>query len=257
MSVKLIALAILVLGLLAVAIAYCKGRNSRSYHLVSAVVSPVSRMLFRAPPGDIAVPYANSRGQLEPDWRWMHPESIGVDAGPDAYSVFATAESVWFLNDQGPMVYRHLAGDATVAASVRARKHTDPSAAPDMEWQFAGIMLRDPAGGAWMARENYVFNVIGFCCGELQIETKSTVNGKSFIHSKKWEGGDADLSIERNGAKFVLRARRDASDPWQELVTYDRPDLPERLQVGLIVYALSMGRGRHDLQASFHNITIQ
>lgn len=256
MSIKLIVLAALVPALLAVFMAYYKGRDSRSYRIVSAVVSPVSRWLFRESTSDVSPPYANVTGQLEPEWKWVHPELVGLESRRDSFSMFAKAESVWFLNSQGPMVYRHLVGNAKVVVSVKARKHSDHAASPDMEWQFAGIMLRDPAGGAWMSRENYVFNVVGYCCGELQVETKSTVNGKSQIHSKKLNGSDADLMIERKGSKFMLRVRTDAVYPWQDLITFDRPDLPLRLQIGLIVYAHSEGRGRHDLQASFSGISI-
>ena len=87
--------------------------------------------------------------------------------------------------------------------------------------------------------------------------TKSTVDGQSQVNSLKWAGGDADLMIERKGSKFMLRARSSAAQPWQDVVTYDRPDLPQRLQLGLVVYALSWGRGRHDLQAFFNNISVQ
>jgi hypothetical protein len=245
------------LVLVALGIAYYKGRNSRSWEWVSTVVAPVSERLYRETPNDITLPYANPAGQLEAGWRWLNPQQVDVEPAPGAFSMFAATESLWFLNTQGPMVYRHLVGDATVAASVKARKRSARESPPDMEWQFAGLMLRDPAGGAWMSRENYVFNVIGFCCGELQVETKSTVNGKSHIHSMRWDGSDADLSIERKGSTFTMRARRSADDAWQELVKFDRPDLPERLQVGLIAYAHSEGRGRHDLQASFNHISVR
>lgn len=44
MSVKLIVLGVVVLALLAVAMAYAMGRNSRSYHLVSTLLAPVGQI---------------------------------------------------------------------------------------------------------------------------------------------------------------------------------------------------------------------
>ena len=253
--------ALLVLAGLALFMAHYKGRDSRSFRAVSAIVAPISRRLHHDSASEIRLPYANPHGQLEPEWRWLQRDGIAIDPRTDSLAMAATRESLWFLNTRGPLVYRQLVGDGTVSALVKARKRSDPAQPPDMEWQFAGLLLRDPASDAWMSLENYVFNVIGFCCGELQVETKSTREGASEIHSFRWDSGDAELAIQRNGARFTLRARRaaggDEAAAWRELVSYERPDLPARLQVGLILYAHSQGRGRHDLQAYFEKITIR
>ncbi|HKX42697.1 MAG TPA: hypothetical protein VJO99_16190 [Burkholderiaceae bacterium] len=249
---------LLVLAGLALFMAYYKGRDSRSYRAVSAIVAPISQRLHHDTTSDIRPPYASPRGQLEPEWQWLQRDGITIEPRTDSLEIAATRESLWFLNARGPLVYRQLVGDGTISAVVRARKRTDPTIPPDMEWQFAGLLMRDPASDAWMSLENYVFNVIGFCCGELQLETKSTREGGSEIHSFRWDSGDAELAIQRSGARFTLRARRAGSgDAWRELVSYERPDLPARLQVGLILYAHSQGRGRHDLRAFFEQIAVR
>jgi hypothetical protein len=256
--VALLIVALLALAGLAVFMAYYKGRDSRSYRAVSAVVAPITRRLHDDDASDLHLPYANPRGQLEPAWRWLRLDRVAIEPRPDNLTVAATHESLWFLNARGPVAYRTLVGDGTLSAVVRARKRSDPSQPPDMEWQFAGLLLRDPASEAWMSLENYVFNVVGFCCGELQVETKSTRDGLSEIHSFRWDSADAELAIQRSGARFTLRARRASSDDaWRDLVSYERPDLPARLQAGLILYAHSQGRGRHDLQASFEQIAVR
>ncbi|HEY9068579.1 MAG TPA: hypothetical protein VIO33_26570 [Burkholderiaceae bacterium] len=260
--VAILIVALLVLAGLALFMAHDKGRDSRSYRAVSAVVAPISRRLHHDTTSDIRTPYANPRGQIEPEWRWLQRDAVEIEPRTDRLALIATRESLWFLNARGPLVYRQLVGDGTVSAVVKARKRSDPASPPDMEWQFAGLLLRDPASDAWMSLENYVFNVIGFCCGELQVETKSTRQGLSEIHSFRWDSGDAELAIQRSGARFTLRARRVGShdnrgDAWRELVSYDRPDLPARLQVGLILYAHSQGRGRHDLRADFEQIAVR
>jgi len=255
-------IAIVVLALAALGMAYYKGRDSRSYRAVSALVTPLLAPLARALQHDdtaaLALPYSNPALQLDAAWRWRNADRVVVDTTrSDTLTLQASAESLWFLNQRGPFAFRMLDGDATVSARVQVRKRSDPTRTPDIEWQFAGLLLRDPAGDAWMARENYVFNVVGYCCGELQIETKSTRDGQSDIHSQRWDGGDAELSIQRSGARFVLSARIDANAPWRQIAAYDRPDLPRRLQVGVILYAHSEGRGRHDLQATFRDFAVR
>ena len=253
---------IAVLALAALGMAYYKGRDSRSYRAVSSLVTPLmaplARTLQRDEASALVLPYTSPALQLDAAWRWRNADRVVVDpASRDALTMQASAESLWFLNQRGPFAYRMLDGDATVSARVQVRKRSDPTRTPDMEWQFAGLLLRDPAGDAWMARENYVFNVVGYCCGELQIETKSTRDGISAIDSQRWDGGDAELSIRREGARFVLSARVDSNAPWRQVAAYERPDLPRRLQVGVILYAHSEGRGRHDLQATFRDFAVR
>jgi hypothetical protein len=91
----------------------------------------------------------------------------------------------------------------------------------------------------------------------LQIETKSTVQGRSRVDAWDCESGDAELKMERRGSQFLLYSRPNPGSQWRHLITYDRPDLPEMLQLGLIVYAYSEGRGRHDLQAFFDRLSVQ
>ena len=154
------------------------------------------------------------------------------------------------------MLYRSIAGDASVTVSVRTRKRSHNASPPDSEWQFGGVMLRDARGDAWMSRENYVFSVVGFRGKRLQVETKSTKNGASQVDAWDWPTGDGQLRIERRGPDFNLYARQQQSDPWHRLTSYRRPDLPEVLQVGLISYAYSEGRGRQDVQVFFDEFSV-
>ena len=154
------------------------------------------------------------------------------------------------------MLYVPVEGDIEFTATVRARKASDFGSWPDMEWQFAGIMLRAPESDGFLAMENYVFIVVGHRGSRLQVEYKSTVDGDSEVHAIDWPTGDADLRLVRQGDDFEVLARGVGAEQWISLHEFGRPDLPAVLQAGLIVYAFSEGRGRHDLQARFNEIAL-
>ena len=137
------------------------------------------------------------------------------------------------------------------------RQRSQPGLPPDREWQFAGVILRDPRGDAWLSRENYVFNVLGHRGSKLQVETKSTRQGQSRVDAWDWPDGDAQLNITRRGDRFSMAIRPTATDDWQTLISYERADLPARLQLGLIVYAYSEGRGIVDMQARFGELAVE
>lgn len=250
-------LLIVVTVIVVIAMAWSRGRDSRYFHLLSAVVAPVSTQLAAASPPDVVRPFSWAPGTDLSAWHWFQGEQVEFSVGADAVRFVPLVESVWWKNERGPMLYTVVSGDVTVTTRVQVRKQSNPSLPPDMEWQFAGVMLRDPAGDAWLSRENYVFNVVGHRGKRLQVETKSTQSGHSQVDAWDWESGDAELRIVRKGALFSLFARQGANAEWIALTQYERPDLPATLQVGFIVYAYSEGRGRFDMQGEFRTLEIQ
>ena len=257
MIVKLGLLAVIAAVCVVIAMAYSRGRDSRYYRLIATVVTPVSDRLVRVDEPPLALPFEADLGaELDAQWRWFQPELTAVDRVDGALSMTPGTESVWWLNQRGPLVYRYLDGDGVVTTAVRVRKRSDNALPPDMEWQFGGIILRDPRGDAWFSLENYVFNVVGHRGRNLQVETKTTLDGHSRVDAWDWRSGDAELRIVRRGALFELAARPDAVSPWQPLISYERKDLPSLLQVGLIVYAYSEGRGRYDVQVFFDGFAV-
>jgi len=254
----LCALALLALAVVAL-LAQARGRDSRFHHWLSALAAPVSeRVLAADDAGLLTVPATpDLRAPPGPAWRWLHGELADARTGPEGLTLTPNAESVWWLNRRGPMLYQRVQGDVSVRATVRTRKRSDPSRPPDMEWQFAGLILRSHRGSAVPGREDYVFNVVGFRGASLQVETKSTTRGRSQVDAFDWPSGDADLRIDRRGSRFSLFVRADAHADWRHLIDHDRPDLPAELQLGLIVYAYSEGRGRHDVQGRFEALELR
>ena len=234
-----------------------RGRDSRYFHLISAALSPVTE-LFVATPGESLrpplreVPDTSANGP----WKWFQEELVGRARIGDTPTLHPVRETLWWNNIRGPMAYRYVTGDATISATVRTRSLANPDLPPAMEWQFGGLILRDPRGDALLSTENYVFNVVGFRGKRLQVETKDTRKGLSHVDAWNWPSGDAQLRIERQGSKFIMHARQDDSQPWRHLTAYERPDLPDTLQLGLILYAYSEGRGRHDIQVAFDDLIV-
>jgi hypothetical protein len=100
-------------------------------------------------------------------------------------------------------------------------------------------MARNPASTS-SGQENYVFNVAGIRFDNPSIELKSTLNNSSTIQAytdNMTSGTPAEVRMVRKGAIFSLYSRPIGSTLWTLRSTFNRPDLPSTLQVGIIAYA--------------------
>lgn len=229
-------------------------RNSRIYKLMSKLINPVTKRLQSInefDPETTTAPVSLDSAGLKTDWKWYQKELISSTFTESGLVMTCTRESVWYQNLRGPMLYRYIGGDGTVSLTVKTRKSSDTANFPDTQWQFGGVMFRDPSSDSLLSRENYVFNVVGYRHDALQIETKSTRNGYSDVSAFDWDTGDAELLIERRGPVFTLKAKPVDASEWQEMCQFVRPDFPAIMQLGIIVYAYSEGREIVDLQAEF------
>jgi hypothetical protein len=77
------------------------------------------------------------------------------------------------------------------------------------------------------------------------------VNSVSTYEGPSWPSGDAELRLCRVGSMFYLYKRALGAGTFTLANTYDRPDLPAKLQVGGNVYSLNAP----DLVANFDEIT--
>lgn len=257
-SIKMVVVsAVILLGVLFIALSLSR-RDSKYYHCLSRLISPVSQFFLPAYSADPSpVSESFNPKQMGAAWKWYQLNLIAVDQSQQGLRIDSVAESVWYHNLRGPMLYRYFQGNGELSVTVNTRKSSDHKSYPDADWQFAGIIFRDPASDAWFATENYVFNVIGFRQRALQVEIKSTRDGISDVAAVNWQTGDAELLVKRNGDVFTLMARPLNHQSWQVIGEYSRPDLPSLLQVGIIVYSYSEGRQSFDLNATFNNLQIR
>lgn len=255
MKVAVVITLALILGLSAV-IYVGQDRESRVYRKLAKIAKP---LISDPDPGALLLEDGNISIDALPtssDWSWFQPELVSVRTEQGSMKWVATQENVWWMNWRGPYLYTHVVGDVDISAQVHTRKANDPAAYPDRDFQFAGIMLRDPKSDKWLTNENYVFNVIGYRGEGLQVETKSTVEGWSDVSGYDWDTGDAWLRLVRQGKSVRLFAKAEASDQWRLMSEYSRQDLPETLQLGFIAYAFSYWNGRYDLSARFSDLNI-
>ena len=189
-------------------------------------------------------------------WAWYRPELVRADLDDARLAMTCLRESAWYRNSRGPMLFRRVAGDGAVSVTVRTRKASDAQRYPDDQWQFGGVILRDPGSDAWLASESYVFNAVGHRFDRLAIEAKSTRHGYSEVLAHDWDSGDAELSVDRRGASFTMRARSAGAEQWTDVCNFDRPDLPPVLQLGIMAYAYSVGKGIFDVRAEFGGLDV-
>ena len=194
--------------------------------------------------------------RLGDKWSLYRPESASLAVENDQLVLTALEESVWYHEDSAFLAYQEVEGDVTLTATVHARRASDPSQPPDQQYQFGGLMLRDPASA--QGDENYVFVVVGIRehkgAARLNVEYKTTQAGDSQVKFVDWTSGDAELRVDRAGGDITVSAREIGAESWQVLKTYQRPDLPETLQAGVIAYAFSNDKGIYDLQVAVDGV---
>jgi len=177
-----------------------------------------------------------------------------VDIKVQGHDLLATLKYhvLWFMTQRGELIYKPVSGDFKITANVHTSKSSDPNQPPggDGSVQLGGVMARNGDS----ARENYVFVVVGDDGDGLSIETKNTQDSFSKYSGPSWDSPDAELRICRVGQTFNLYKRHiDSKETWGLAATFDRPDLPDELQVGVNLYTDS----QPDLQVRYQNIDIQ
>ena len=202
-------------------------------------------------PTRTAIPTATGIPGLE-GWTVFNPVAVDIAVDGNAYVLTLNRRALWFMNDRGVLIYNVVSVDFKITADIHTSKESDPSSPPggDGSVQLSGLMARNGGGGL----ENYVFIVIGDDGNGLSVETKNTVDSFSKYDGPTWDTASAELRICRIGSMFNLYKRSvDSNDPWELAGAFDRPDLPEELQVGVNIYTNSSP----DLQARVENLLIE
>jgi hypothetical protein len=149
------------------------------------------------------------------------------------------ATSGWYADWHAPFMFKEVAGDfdATVRLSASGLR----GGLPSRTWSLTGLMVRAPraiTSRTWTpGGENWVFITtgIGAEAGQPAIETKTTVNSASRLRLAPACAGWIELRVVRVGAEFTLSSRC-GDGGWTVRERFSRPDLPGRVQVGLVAY---------------------
>lgn len=188
--------------------------------------------------------------ELSKDWTVYDGEHFGREVKDGALHITPNANVVWYKADSGPMLSKLVKGNFRVTTSVKARSAKDPDQPVKGDYQFAGLIARDPASET-TGEESYVFNVVGYRKSYYAVETKTTEDDESEVLGPKWPDGDAELRICRVNGKLLVLKRPIGGSSWELGTTYTRNDLPATLQVGPIAYTYT---DAWDLKASFDDV---
>jgi hypothetical protein len=193
--------------------------------------------------------------EMETEWNVYNHEMTDLRKESNSFSLRPDKETLWGKKSSGPMIYRNAEGNFFFSSLIRTRKYSDTLTHPtEKAWQLGGIILRDPAD----EEENNIFIAVGRKDADLYLEVKSTSNGKSVTNNYRWPSGDAELMIRRETSVFGLYARPyGTKGEWLRISTYYRPDLPNKLQAGVIAYSYSYGKNLNDFIAYFDEVNIR
>jgi hypothetical protein len=188
---------------------------------------------------------------LDPAWSVFNPEVVDVEVADGALSLDMKKSALWYQAGRGTLLEKRVSGNFMVTATVHAQKASDASAMPASPVQLGGLMARDPMGTDQGGEENYVFIVVGHDEDDISVETKSTTDSVSDYEGPSWPSAEAELRMCRVGATFQLYKRELGATTWELAKSYERPDLPEELQVGPNAYTAI----DPDLRVSFDDVT--
>lgn len=213
----------------------------------TATPSPASAVK----PAKTAAPTATVIPGFE-DWSVFNPYAVDIKADNGSLILTLKFRVLWFMDQRGVLVYKPVDGNFKITADVHTAKSSDPAQPPggDGTVQLGGLMARDGSGG----QENYVFIVVGDDGDGLSIETKNTMDSFSHYDGPTWDSADAELRMCRFGQTFNLYKRHVGSnESWILAESFDRADLPDRLQVGVNIYTADMP----DIQIRYDNLKIE
>lgn len=176
-------------------------------------------------------------------WEVLNPQSVTLTIAEGFLHLDPAANTLWFQDAAGPLVWQLVEGDFIVTADVTSRRLSNPALPPLATYRTGGLMARNPSD----ASENYVFIAVGSEENPEAVETKTTTNSNSVYDEVPWPGAEGEVRICRIGARFEMLIR-ERGGTWQSLDVYDRPDLPSALQVGPFGFA---NQADPDLRVSF------
>jgi hypothetical protein len=164
-----------------------------------------------------------------------------------------TANAIWYQNGQAGLIYQMIEGDFTLSSLVTANKYSN-----GQDWDcnvcLGGLMARNPdnTGG-----ENYVHIVAGYTPVGIGVETKSTTKGVSEYSPTNDGSNTYYLQIKRVGSTFTMSKKAVGAENWVVASTYQRADLPNKLQVGMNIYTSLTGTVVADLSVVFKELTLE
>lgn len=153
-------------------------------------------------------------------------------------------QCVWYMENQGWALFKEVTGDFAIVARVEAAGLATPGDPPAEQFNSAGVIARDPASAP--GSENWLVHNVGFQETSVATEAKTTVDSVS-VYRLTDGAPSGEVAICRLGSMFHLFRRLDGEAEWTETTSeddpayppYDRADLPDTLEVGIMANAFA------------------
>jgi len=189
-------------------------------------------------------------------WNADHASIWDIDATQSGRMVIEPHTTSWYQDYRGILAFKEVSGDFAITSQVYVtdRDLLDDNEVPFPSYSLAGLMIRRPRAitnpavdwspgdmviGNPPNGENYVFLSIGQADNvggsEFQFEVKNTRNSNSQLQISPAPGNLITIQLIRIGDS-VLTLYQEPGEDWVVHRRYDRADLPETLQVGMVAY---------------------
>lgn len=169
------------------------------------------------------------------------------------FNADSPAENGWYQNLRGPGLFKAVSGDFIVRTSVTARSVASAEQPPTQDFNSAGLLVRDPASTT--GAENWVMYDVGYQYGFVGVESKTTQNSNSVLTLTPTDNRFAgELVVCREGSTLRMFRRLTGESGFTQDNSFDRPDLPNGLEAGLIVNGWE---AIPDLQAEFDYFRVE
>jgi hypothetical protein len=155
----------------------------------------------------------------------------------------------WYGNWRGPLLYKMATGDFVLTTHITVTNRAADDI-PGSAYSLGGIMVRNPktmtnGSDDWIPwEEDYVFLSLGRAannhpscpdCPAPHFEVKSTVNSSSDLLISSVDTNVVDIRMVRL-SPYVLVLYRFPGQAWEVHHRYQRSDLMDTVQVGMVTY---------------------
>jgi len=158
----------------------------------------------------------------------------------------------WYNEWRGPLLFKSVSGDFVFTTEVSTSNRAG-NGLPQSDYSLAGLMIRTPlnypngaygAGGWTSGQQDYVFLSIGYgddlapctpATNGPHFEVKSTDNSNSTLCVSPIASTTAQIRLARIGSAIFILYRLPGGE-WTLHQRYNRPDLPNTVQVGFVTY---------------------
>lgn len=145
-------------------------------------------------------------------------------------------ESVWYKDSSAFVLSKHITGDFMVQMQAEADNRWAPGTAPTAQYNSVGLIARDPDGA--VTKERWIVWDVGMQGSALGSEARVTTASKTDLFFDPG-GRRGELTLCRLGQTFHLLRRLEGEIAVWEAHTFELPDLPATLEVGVVTNAWS------------------